>query len=163
MGLRIAFTASILALSLAVFVVPAAASAPVGYVKRVTGQVTVTRDGVDRNVKIGDEMRKGDVYRTGEDSSLGFTLLDGTRMSTGEESRFSLEHYEFDRAAGAFGFMSRLYYGTYEYISGMIAKLAPGATEIVTPNGTIRPDGTHLVVKLEPPRSVRRERAPSRR
>ncbi len=158
-----ALTAYALALSLTLSAAPVDASTPVGYVKRVTGAVVVTRNGVDRNVKIGDAMHKGDVYRTGGESSLGFTLLDGTRMSTGEESRFSLEHYEFDRQAGAFGFMSRLYYGTYEYISGMIAKLAPGTTEFRTPNGTIRPEGTRLAVRLERPRTARQTRTSSRR
>ncbi len=134
---------------------------PVGYVKRVAGTVTVERAGIDKPVRVGDAIYEGDAYETGSGSGMGCTLIDGTRLTTGENSTFSIDRYQFDNEEERFEFVTRLWEGTYEFVSGLMNKVSPGATQIVTPTGTIRPDGTRFVIRVagdSPPvrRRVRR-------
>ncbi len=125
---------------------------PVGYVKRVSGKVTVVRAGVDKPVKIGDPIFERDRFRTGKGAGLGFALMDGTRLTTGENSTFSIDKYKFDTDVDNFSFVANLWEGTYEFISGMMSDLAPGAMRVITPTGAIEPEGTRFVVRVEPQR-----------
>ncbi len=140
-------------LSVLLYAAPALAGSPhhpVGYVKRVSGNVTVVRLGSRAPVEVGDPIYERDRFRTGQKSALGFALTDGTRMTTGANSTFTIDKYKFDEVNQDFAFVTHLWEGTYEFISGIMSELAPGATRVVTPTGTVSPDGTRFVVKVEP-------------
>lgn len=125
-------------------------SAPVGYVKTVTGKAFVAIDGKAKPANVGSAVIKGAVLKTAADSSMGVTFKDGTMMSFGPETELRVDEYLYSPADGQLKFGSRLVRGTMNYISGIIAKLKPDAVTVNTPTGMIGVRGTHFVAKVVP-------------
>jgi len=92
---------------------------------------------------------ENDVLQTGDDGALGVTFRDNTRISLGANSRIELKRFVFKPAAEQYGFILRLVYGTLEYISGLIVKLAPDAMSIEMPGFTVGARGTRFLVRAE--------------
>ena len=141
--------------SLAVAVVFAAGlgaqadEAPVGYVKTLAGTATVTHGALANAASLGMPVYQQDRLETGSDGELGVTFRDNTRISLGPDSRVELRRFVFKPAVEEYGFILRLAYGTLEYLSGLTAKLAPGAMSIETPGFTVGARGTRLLVRTE--------------
>jgi len=123
--------------------------APVGFVKTLSGTVTVTRGAMVAAAALAMSVHEHDRLETGGDGECGITFRDNTRISLGPNSRIDLEHFVFKPAAQRYGFILRLAYGTLEYISGLTEKLAPEAMSIETPGFTIGARGTRLLVRAE--------------
>ena len=123
----------------------------VGYVKVRNGEAWIERDGATLDAAPGTLLRVDDVCVTGADGALGVTLLDNGRVSLGPDSRFSVTSFAFDPAHAEVGFVGRLFGGTMEFISGLIAKLAPGSATIETPVANIVVRGTRILVRAEAP------------
>jgi hypothetical protein len=138
-----------LAASLA-FVAPARADfEPVGYVKTVSGEATVTTAGRSQVARPGTPVGLGSVIRTGRPGGLGVTFKDGTLMSFGPDTVLSVDQFLYAPAQGRLGMVGKLGKGTLNYVSGVIAKLQPDAVRIETPTGTIGVRGTQFLVKVE--------------
>ena len=123
--------------------------APVGFVKTLSGTVTVTHGAVITAAALAMSVYEHDRLETGGDGECGITFRDTTRISLGPNSRIDLEHFVFKPAAQQYGFILRLAWGTLEYISGLTEKLAPEAMSIETPGFTIGARGTRLLVRAE--------------
>jgi hypothetical protein len=124
---------------------------PAGHVRTTTGTVQLVRAGVIMVARVGDPVLADDVIETGADSSIGITFRDDCRISLGPQSRVHLNIYEFAPAVRSYAFVLRFTQGTLQYISGLIAKLAPAAVLIETPNGSIAVRGTRLLARIASP------------
>lgn len=139
----------ILALSLALSGAAWADETPIGYVKNVTGEASVTTANNQRKAEVGTPIHQGSVLRTGAQSSMGVTFKDETLMSFGPETELTVDEYLYAPAQGKLKLGSRLVKGTLNYVSGVIARLRPDAVSVNTPTGTIGVRGTQFVAKIE--------------
>lgn len=140
-----------LSLFLALFALPALASGTaIGIVKTVSGEATVTTHGVTSAAMEGDPVFLRSQLRTGGgESSLGVTFKDETMMSLGPDSAMSVESYYFAPASNRYGLGARLFKGSMNYVSGIIAKLRPEGVVLNTPTATIGVRGTRFVIRVE--------------
>jgi hypothetical protein len=128
----------------------ASASEPIGFVKTLSGKASVVRSGGERSLAVGAAIYENDTLKTGEESSLGVTLKDGTTLSAGPETELLLDQYAYAPRAQQLGFVARMSQGTLDFVSGMLGKLAPESVSIETPTGVIGMRGTHFVVRVAP-------------
>ena len=122
---------------------------PIGSIKLAEGDVGVTRGGSRLAATPGTLLFQGDVVDTGPDSRAGLILRDDTTLSMGPESRLELDQYLFEPRQNKFSVLFRMLRGTFVYLSGVIAKLAPDAIQLETPDSTIAVRGTRLLIKVE--------------
>jgi hypothetical protein len=122
---------------------------PIGYVKNVTGEASVTNGGKVIKAEVGSAVLKSSVLRTGPKSSMGVTFKDETVMSFGPDTELTVDEYLYAPAQGKLKFGSKLAKGSINYVSGVIAKLQPDAVSISTPSGIIGVRGTQFVVTVE--------------
>ena len=126
-----------------------AADGPIGYVKTVTGDASITLEGKKIKAEIGSPVHAGSVLQTGNKSSLGVTFKEETLMSFGADTVFTVEEYLYAPAQGKLKLSSKLVKGSLNYVSGVIAKLQPEAVTVSTPSGIIGVRGTQFLVKVE--------------
>jgi hypothetical protein len=124
---------------------------PAGHVRTTAGTVQLVRAGLTMTARIGDPVLPDDVIETGADGAIGITFRDDCRISLGPQSRVRLNAYEFAPAVRSYAFALRFTQGTLQYISGLIAKLAPATVLIETPNGSIAVRGTRLLARIASP------------
>lgn len=127
----------------------ALADAPVGYVKTVQGEASVSHAGKTVVAVVGTPIEAGAVLRTGKQSAMGVTFKDETVMSFGPNTELTVTEYLYAPGQGKLKFGSKLTKGSLNYVSGVIAKLQPDAVSLETPSGTIGVRGTHFAVKVE--------------
>ena len=122
---------------------------PIGYVKNITGEATVTIMGHIIRAKVGTPIYQSSVLNTRAQSSIGITLKDATVISLGPETEFAIDEYVYVPAQNKLKIGARITKGSLNYISGIIAKLQPDAVKVTTPSGVIGVRGTKFVVKVE--------------
>ncbi len=123
--------------------------APIGYVKTVTGEATVSTAGKQVKAQAGTPVAQGSILKTGAKSSMGVTFKDETVMSFGPDTELTVDEYLYAPSQGKLKMGSKLAKGSMNYVSGVIAKLNPDAVSVQTPSGTIGVRGTQFVVKVE--------------
>jgi hypothetical protein len=123
--------------------------APIGYVKNVSGDASVTTAGKKQKAEVGTAVHQGSVLRTATKSSMGITFKDETVMSFGPDTELTVDEYLYAPAQGKLKMGSKLTKGSLNYVSGVIAKLQPDAVTVATPTATIGVRGTQFVVKVE--------------
>ncbi|MEC5385315.1 FecR domain-containing protein [Uliginosibacterium sp. H3] len=122
---------------------------PIGYVKTVAGEASITTAGARVKAEVGTPVYQGSLLQTGGKSSMGVTFKDETVMSFGADTTFSVDEYLYAPAQGKLKLGSKLSKGSLNYVSGVIAKLKPDAVSIATPTGVIGVRGTQFLVKVE--------------
>ncbi len=122
---------------------------PIGYVKNITGDASITTNGDIIKARIGTPIYKNSVLNTRAKSSMGITLKDATVISLGPETEFAIDDYAYAPAQNKLKFGSRITKGSLNYVSGIIAKLQPDAVKVTTPSGTIGVRGTQFAVKVK--------------
>lgn len=123
-------------------------SAGIGFVQTLKGSATIQRDGQTLSALPGGEVYLGDLIRTAANSAVGVVLEDDTTISMGPESEFMVTVCEFSPKDGKLALVLRMLKGTFSYISGVIAKLAPESVRMEIPDGTIAVRGTKLLVDI---------------
>ena len=126
-----------------------AEEAPVGYVKTVSGEASVTTGPNRTAAQLGTPLYIGSQLKTGHKGSLGVTFKDDTVMSFGPDTELTVDQYLYAPGQGKLKLAATLTRGSLNYISGVIAKLQPDAVSVTTPTGTIGVRGTQFVVKVE--------------
>lgn len=121
----------------------------IGHINTLNGSGYIVRGGAVIPAKVGAVLHRADLVRTGKPGSLGVVLTDDTTISLGPNSELSLAEYEFNPREGKFSLVVRMMKGTFAYLSGMIARLAPGNAQIVIPDATIAVRGTKLLIAAE--------------
>ncbi len=122
---------------------------PIGYVKTVSGEATVSTAGKSVKAQPGTPVAQGSVLKTAAKSSMGVTFKDETVMSFGPDTELTVDEYLYAPSQGKLKLGSKLAKGSMNYVSGVIAKLNPDAVSVQTPSGTIGVRGTQFVVKVE--------------
>ncbi|MDP6707342.1 MAG: FecR domain-containing protein [Alphaproteobacteria bacterium] len=125
----------------------AAAEDAIGSVKTVEGSAHVERAGKREAAKVGTAVFRHDALQTGKDGSMGVTLKDETMISVGPNTELHLDSFAFEPEEKKYSFVTRISRGTLFYVSGLIAKLSPQSTKVVTPGGTVGVRGTRFVVR----------------
>lgn len=126
-----------------------AAEEPIGHVKTVSGEASVTTEGKRVAAVPGTPIAQGSVLRTGKGGAMGVTFKDNTIMSFGPDTELTVDEYLYAPAQGKLKMASKISKGTLNYVSGVIAKLQPDAVRIQTPSGNIGIRGTQILVKVE--------------
>lgn len=93
-------------------------------------------------------LNQGDSIRTGPKSQAGLIFEDDTVVSLGSNSEMAIEQFIFDPAKKNMSFVTQLVKGTFSFISGQIAKLAPDQVKLETPDATLGVRGTKFLVKI---------------
>lgn len=121
----------------------------IGFVKVVSGEANITASSGVTPAQPGTAVYLGNVLKTGENGSLGVTLIDNTLVSLGPDTEIIIDEYLYAPAKGELKLVARLAQGTLQYISGVIAKLRPEAVSVKTPTGIIGVRGTRFLAKVE--------------
>ena len=127
----------------------AAQAAEIGQVKVARGHVVVERQGKTQPATVGARLQTADIVRTGTDGAVGITMDDDSLLSGGPNSELVLDRYAFDATTNQGRFDTTLNKGTLSVISGRIAKQAPGAMTVRTPNAILGARGTEFVVSAD--------------
>lgn len=121
----------------------------VGNVKTFTGNVSMIRDNVSFQPKIGEKIYPADIFRTGSDGSLGVVFKDDTLLSLGPNSEAVVNEFLYSPAESKLALVLKVLKGTAVYVSGIIGKLAPETVRIETPVANIATRGTKFAIRVE--------------
>jgi hypothetical protein len=123
-------------------------AARIGTIKTLKGNARVIGSG-SAAAAVGGAVHQNDTLETGPDDAVGVTFIDNTTLSMGPNSRITLTKIVFNPDRGDFAFATDIAKGTFMFVSGSIAKLAPQSVKIGTPVSTIGIRGTRFLVKIE--------------
>jgi hypothetical protein len=141
---------TLLVLSLVVYAGTAQAETQVaGFIKTVEGSGQIVRAEAVMPARIGDVLHVSDTVMTEEKSSIGIMLEDDTILSLGPNSHLELGDFAFAPQEENYAVAIRLLKGSFAYMSGVIARLAPDKVRIETPDAVIAVHGTSFLVKVE--------------
>lgn len=119
----------------------------IGTIMEVEGKATVTPAG-QKTVKalaVKDSIHMKDVISTTEKSRVLILFIDNTQFRLSENTRITVDEYVFDPDnAGSNKASYNVLNGTFQYVSGLIAKKKDPDVNIDTPYGTIGIRGTKL-------------------
>ncbi|WP_119420826.1 Ig-like domain-containing protein [Desertibaculum subflavum] len=116
----------------------------IGAVEALTGDATVQRtDGSRGPLAIGTPVFQGDVVETTPGSRLAIVFNDKTSFSLDSATRMVLDELVYNPGGESRSAFS-LVQGTFVYISGEIAKVAPQNVQIRTPVATVGIRGTEV-------------------
>ena len=120
-----------------------------GIVKSVSGEVVVSN--AQRSISAVPNMKinQGDSIKTGGDGSVGLIFADDTVVALGPNSEIKIESFLFNPVDLQLSFVARLFKGTFSFITGQIAKLAPKNVKFETPEATLGVRGTKLLVEID--------------
>lgn len=127
-----------------------AEDARIGTIKTLRGDARVIGPAGDVPATIGGAVQQNDTLETGADGAVGVTFIDNTTLSLGTKSRITMTKVVFNPDHGDFAFAGNIIKGTFMFVSGSIAKLAPQAVQITTPVSTIGVRGTRFLVEIRP-------------
>lgn len=120
-----------------------------GIVKSVSGDVIITSSKTSIKAVPNMRINQGDSIKTGAKSSIGLIFSDDSVVSLGPNSEISIESFLFKPAQQELSFVARMTRGTFSFITGQIAKLAPAKVKLETPDATLGVRGTKLLVKVD--------------
>lgn len=147
--MRAFFSALFLAIGLLLFLsTNTTASETIGIIKTISGDVYLTNPIAEIKAVPNMKLNQGDSIRTGPNSNAGLIFEDDTVVSLGSNSEMIIEKFLFDPAAKKLEFVARMLQGTFSFISGQIAKLAPNQVKLETPDATLGVRGTKFLVKI---------------
>lgn len=121
----------------------------VGFVKSMDGEVLIVNGEKTLQAARNMEFDRGDSIRTGTGGRVGLMFQDGTVVSLGPDSEIAVEEFLFDPAAQKLSFVVRMLKGTFSFITGQIAKLAPEKVRLETPEATLGVRGTKFAVAVD--------------
>ena len=121
----------------------------VGFVKTVTAEAFLLRDGNLVTLNVGDDVYQTDIIQVGESGALGITFVDNTILSFGPNTHFELVDYAFEPLQQDYSFIGRIIRGTFVYISGDIGRNSTDGVRLETPLGIIGIRGTRFAASAE--------------
>jgi hypothetical protein len=127
----------------------AAEDTRIGTIKTLKGDARVIGPEGSVAASIGGAVRQNETLETGPDGALGLAFIDNTTLSMGPKSRITLTKVVFNPDQNDFAFATNIVKGTFMFVSGSIAKLAPQSVRITTPVNTIGIRGTRFLVRID--------------
>jgi len=120
-----------------------------GIIKSLSGEVIIS--GAQSPVKAVPNMLifPGDSIQTGTNSSVGLVFEDDTVVALGPDSEIIIEDFLFNPVNKELSFIVKMIHGTFSFITGQIAKLAPKKVFFATPDATLGVRGTKFLVKID--------------
>ena len=125
------------------------AGEPIGSVKTVSGEASITTDSKKIPAQVGSPVYQGSILQTGKNASMGVTFKDETVMSFGADTVFTVDEYLYAPTQGKLKLGSKITKGSLNYVSGVIAKMQPDAVSVTTPTGVIGVCRTQFLLKVE--------------
>jgi len=120
-----------------------------GIIKTVSGEAFITNSKSTIKAVANMKFMVGDSIRTGANSSTGLIFEDDTVVALGPNSEMTIDSFLFSPATKELSFLTRLIHGTFSFITGQIAKLAPDKVSLETPDATLGVRGTKFLVKVD--------------
>src|ERR1035437_8394540 len=105
----------------------------VGSVKTAQGGVNLRRGTERIPARPGMHLLLNDTLLTSENGRVGAILEDGTRIGLGSNTELKIDRFFYEPVAGKFSPLLRLAKGVLVYVSGRIARFAPEAVTVETP------------------------------
>jgi hypothetical protein len=127
----------------------AAEDTRIGTIKTLKGDARIIGQDGSVAASIGGAVQQNDTLETGADGALGLAFIDNTTLSMGPKSRITLTKVVFNPDQNDFAFATNIVKGTFMFVSGSIARLAPQAVRITTPVNTIGIRGTRFLVRID--------------
>lgn len=118
----------------------------IGRVEKVSGSVTVLRNGIPTELRLGDAVAKGDVVQTGADSSLTIKLNDGTVFQLSSNARIVLNDMVYAAGSDTNSALFTLIQGLIGFVAGQVAKT--GDFKVDTPVATMAIRGTAVQTEI---------------
>ncbi len=120
-----------------------------GIVKSVSGEVVIFNAQRSLSAVPNMKLNQGDSVKTGGAGSAGLIFSDDTVVALGPNSEMKIESFLFNPVDQELSFVARLFKGTFSFITGQIAKLAPKNVKFETPEATLGVRGTKLLVEID--------------
>lgn len=120
----------------------AAAADTAGHVTRIKGEATAANAGQRRALEQGAAVLVGDLVTTGQPARLELTMIDGGKVTLGDDSELRIDAYVYDPKAKAGGGALALTRGVFRATTGGLGKLAGEPFRVETPVATIGIRGT---------------------
>lgn len=118
-------------------------------IKAVEGSAVVQHKGQDSALAANGSLYEGDVVSTRNDGYVSIVFIDGTQLSVGPKSNLVINRYLFAPKNKKYAFDLNIRKGSAIYSSGRLAKLAPEAVNVHTPQTTIGVRGTKFLVEVK--------------
>lgn len=118
----------------------------VAVLTKVSGTLTVVRNGVSVRAAKGTTLLKSDKLVSAPGASGGIVFRDGTTFTVGASSEVEIRNYVFEPKDSRYAFSVYLARGEAIYSSGKIGKLSPQSVEVNTPRATVGVRGTRFIV-----------------
>ncbi len=112
----------------------------IGRVDKLTGSVTILRNGASVIVNVGDAINKGDVVQTGSNSTVSIAFVDGTALTLTANTRMGMNDFVYDANSTSNSGLLSLVQGSFVFVAGQVAKT--GGLDIQTPVATMGIRGT---------------------
>jgi hypothetical protein len=123
---------------------------PCGSFKSVSGKVFIMRQDSEKVMAhTGTKLYPKDQIKSDRGGSASLILQDNTIICLGPESTMNMDEFVFNPSIYEYSMATRLLKGTFLFLSGVIAKLAPDNVKIDTPDGTIAVRGTRFLVEVD--------------
>ena len=121
----------------------------VAIVKTLTGEAEVKRGKKSIALKVGSTLENGDIIKSKENSSVGITFDDGSRVSLGEKAIFVINNFKVKPSKKEYDVDLDLKQGKAVFTSGKIGKLSPKSVKFRIPEGIIGIRGTKFAVEVK--------------
>ncbi|WP_457091924.1 Ig-like domain-containing protein [Microvirga sp. P5_D2] len=119
---------------------------PIGRVEKVSGSVTVLRNGVPVELRLGDTVVKGDVVQTGSNATVAIRFNDGTVFLLSADARIVLNDMVYAAGSTSNSTLITLVQGVIGFVAGQIAKT--GDMKVDTPVATMAIRGTAVQAEI---------------
>ena len=107
----------------------------------------IMRAGVELVANVGTVLAEKDILVTGASGIVGVVLNDNSVITLGPLSLFRMNEFVFKPRENKLGIFGEIYFGTMEYISGKISKIARDAVKFRTPYTTVAARGTRMLIR----------------
>ena len=119
------------------------ASVEIGRVESLNGSVfAIHPDGVRAPLAPGATVYQRDEIETSSEGGVALVFLDGTKFSLGGDARMVLDEMIYNPGAKSGSSVMSVLKGSFVFITGEVATVAPDAMKVKTPGGTLGIRGT---------------------
>ncbi|MBI2235161.1 MAG: FecR domain-containing protein, partial [Micavibrio aeruginosavorus] len=126
-------------------------SSPVGMVREVSGEATVTHpNGIVEKISAGTPIYQGDIVETKADGAVNIIFVDETTFAVSKDARLAIDEYVFDPATQSGETNFSVLRGVFVFTSGLIGRDDPDDVQIDTPVGSIGIRGTTIMGTIDP-------------
>lgn len=125
-----------------------AQAAEVGFVKKLTGNVTmISPDGTTRMLHQEDKLIEGDALSSEQGAEALIKFVDGSVLILRQNSNLSITEFQFNQKPED-SVVTRLVKGSLRYVTGLLGKLQPNNVHFSSPNSTIGIRGTDFELSV---------------